>query len=62
MQHLSDLHADDSLSERIHELASKANEGELSAEERDEYEAYIDANNLMAIFQAEAKFRLNLNG
>ena len=62
MQHLSDLHADDSLSERIDELASKANEGELSAEERDEYEAYIDANNLMAILQAKAKFRLNLNG
>ena len=31
MKHLSDLHADDSLSERIDELASKANEGELSA-------------------------------
>ncbi|MBC7968218.1 MAG: hypothetical protein H7Z17_20115 [Fuerstia sp.] len=61
MQHLSDLQADDSLSDRIDELATKANEGELSAEERDEYEACIEANNLMAILQAEAQFRLKLN-
>ncbi len=62
MQHLSDLQADDSLSDRIDESASKANEGELSAEERDEYEGYIEANNLMAVLQAEAQFRLKLNG
>jgi hypothetical protein len=62
MQHLSDLHADDSVSDRIDQLASKANEGELSAEERDEYEAYIEANNLMALLHAEAQFRLKLNG
>ena len=62
MQHLSGLHADDSLSDRIDELAGKANEGELSAEERDEYEGYIEANNLMAVLQAEAQFRLKQNG
>ena len=62
VQHLSDLYVDDSLTDRIDELASKANEGELSAEERDEYEAYLEANNLIAILQAEAQFRLKLHG
>ena len=62
MRRLTQLKADSSLADRVEELAAKANEGELSAEERDEYEAYIEANNLMAILQAEARFRLQLTG
>lgn len=62
MRHLAQLQADSSLVDRVDELAGKANEGELSAEERAEYEAYIEANNLMAVLQAEARFRLQLNG
>ena len=58
VRHLADLQADPSLADRVDELASKANEGELSFEERAEYEAYIDANNLLAVLQAEARFRL----
>ena len=62
MRRLAQLQADSSLADRVDELAGKANEGELTAEERDEYEAYIEANNLMAILQAEARFRLQLTG
>ena len=62
LRHLTQLQADASLAERVDELAGKANEGELSAEERGEYEAYIEANNLLAVLQAEARFRLQLHG
>jgi len=62
MLRLTQLKADPSLADRVEELAAKANEGERWAEERDEYEAYIEANNLMAILQAEARFRLQLTG
>ena len=55
---LADLQGDPSLEDRIAELAGKANEGELSLADREEYEAYIEANNLLAILQAEARFRL----
>jgi hypothetical protein len=57
-QQLAELHTDASLAERLKELAEKANEGELSAADRAEYEAYIEANNLLAALQAEARFRL----
>ncbi len=56
---LADLHADPGLAERLSELASKANEGELTEGERAEYEAYIEANNHLAALQAEARFRLS---
>jgi len=46
----------------LEELAEKANEGELSAAERAEYEAYIEANNLLAVLQAEARYRLSQIG
>ncbi len=62
MRRLAQLQADPLLSDRVDELAAKANEGELTGEERDEYEAYIEANNLMAILQAEARFRLQHTG
>ena len=59
MRRLAQLQVDPSLADRVDELAAKSNEGELTGEERDEYEAYIEANNLMAILQAEARFRFN---
>jgi hypothetical protein len=58
---LADLEADAALAERVAELAVKANEGELSAGDREEYEAYIEANNLLAILQAEARYILAQN-
>ena len=30
----------------------------MTAEEREEYDSYIDANNWLTILQAEARFRL----
>jgi len=57
-QKLAQLQCDSSTAERITELAEKSNEGELSAGERAEYEAYIDANNLLGVLRAEARFHL----
>ena len=46
---------DAALQQRIEELARKANEGELTPEERAEYEGYVRANKFMAILQAKAR-------
>ena len=59
---LADLQADPALEDRVAELADKANEGELAPSERAEYEAYIEANNLLAVLQSEARFRLGNRG
>jgi hypothetical protein len=56
---LAELQGDPTLADRLAELAAKANDGELSESERAEYEAYIEANNLLAVLQAEARFRLS---
>ena len=50
-----DFHADEELQRRIEELAEKANEGDLSDEERAEYEGYAAANRFIAVFQAKAR-------
>ena len=55
---LSQLQGDPSLAERLAELGEKANDDELTPLERAEYEGYIEANNLLAVLQAEARFRL----
>lgn len=56
---LAELQADASLDDRLTELAAKANEDELSEIERAEYEGYIEANNLLAVLQAEARLHLS---
>jgi hypothetical protein len=56
---LAEMQADPQLAARIEILADKANEGQLSPEERAEYEGYINANYFLATLQAEARFRLN---
>ena len=55
---IADYHADASLQARIEELASKANEGELTDDERAEYEGYAQANKFVAVLQAQARRRL----
>lgn len=62
IRQLAELQGDRALNERLEELADKANEGELSKAERAEYEAYIEANDLLAVLQAEAKFFLSPDG
>lgn len=45
---------DAGLERRIEELAAKSTEGELTAEERAEYEGYVRANKFVAILRREA--------
>ena len=49
------LKASDALIARLDMLGDKANEGHLTPEERQEYKAYIDANDVLAILQAKAR-------
>ncbi|NLY02005.1 MAG: hypothetical protein GXY83_38470 [Rhodopirellula sp.] len=52
---LARAEADEELQQRIEELACKANEGTLTPEERSEYEAYVDAGDIVATLQAVAR-------
>jgi len=54
-QSIVSFQGDDSIRNRIEELAEKATEGMLTGEERSEYEGYVRANKFMAIFQAKAR-------
>ena len=47
---------------RIDELAAKANAGQLNAEERADYEAYIEALDLLGIVKAKARLSLAQRG
>jgi hypothetical protein len=53
------LQADARTQARVDELAEKANEGTLSAEERAEYDRYRDAFHFVTILQAKARKLLN---
>ena len=57
-----DFHADDELQDRIEALARRANEGELTDEERSEYEGYAQANKFIAVLQAKARRLLASQG
>lgn len=46
---------DQSLSDRIEELAVKSTEGTLTADERDEYEGYVQANKFVATLRRQAR-------
>ena len=50
-----DFHGDEDLQRRIEELAGKANEGELTDDERAEYQGYAQANKFIAVLQAKAR-------
>jgi len=50
-----DFHADEELQARIEDLARKANEGELTDDERSEYAGYAQANKFIAVLQAKAR-------
>ncbi len=49
------LRADPDLQARMDELAEKCNEGQLTPEEREEYETSIRFANYLAIIQAKAR-------
>ncbi|MEQ8849033.1 hypothetical protein [Botrimarina sp.] len=49
------MRADDAVQNRIDHLAEKCNEGLLSEEEQREYDAYIQAIDLISIVQSKAR-------
>ena len=54
-QRLVEYRGDPTLQSRIEELAGLSKEGELSEQERAEYEGYVRANKFVAILQAKAR-------
>ncbi len=55
---LVDFRADAATQARIEELATKCNEGELTAKERREYESFVRAIHLISILQSKARTAL----
>jgi hypothetical protein len=58
-QCVADYQGDEQLEQHIESLARKANAGELSPDEHEEYAAYIRAGNILATMQAVARRTLN---
>jgi hypothetical protein len=56
------LKADRKIQARVTKLADKCNEGELTPEERREYEMYLMANHFIAILKARARILLARKG
>lgn len=56
-----EMRADDDVQRRIDELADKCTEGELTDEERQEYDAYIQAIDFISIMQSKARQVLQRN-
>jgi len=56
------LSIDPAIQARVEVLAERANEGELTPEERSEYLSYIEAADFLAIFKLKARRRLETNG
>ncbi len=52
---LTDLRADAATQARLDELAEKNASATISAEERAEYDAMVDAGNVIAVLQAKAR-------
>ena len=53
-----DLRINPQLQEKLDALADKANQGTISAEERDEYAEYVEGLDLIAIFKMKARAAL----
>ena len=52
---LVEVRADPELQERLDTFADKCTEGELTAEERAEYESYVRAIGVISVLQAKAR-------
>jgi hypothetical protein len=61
-QKILGLKADRKMQARVTKLADKCNEGELTAAERREYETYLLANHIVAVFKAQARILLGRKG
>ena len=49
------LRVDPTVQARLEELADKCTEGQLSGDERTEYETYVQALEFIAVLQAQAR-------
>jgi hypothetical protein len=56
---LIEIKVDRKVQKRIDKLAAKCNEGKLNPDERDEYESFVTAGELIAILQAKARLRMS---
>ena len=54
-QKIAELRATPEAQARIDELADKCNKGEITPEEAAEYDSYVDAIDLIAVLQAQAR-------
>jgi hypothetical protein len=52
---IANLRADPELQAKMEHLARRCTEGELTPEEKAEYDAFVCANNVIAILQAKAR-------
>ena len=57
---LARLRLSPKLAARVNRLAGKANEGHLTPREREEYQSYINASELLALIQLRARLKLQL--
>ena len=57
---LAKLRLNPKMQARVKRLAGKANEGELTRREREEYQSYIQASELLALIQLRARLKLRL--
>jgi len=57
-QKLMAIKADRKTQARVARLAEKCNEGELTPDERHEYQLYVMANHVIAVLKAKARIRL----
>ena len=59
-QRVVELRVSESVQDRVAALAQRANEGRLSPDERNEYEAVVNAEDLISILQHKALRHLSL--
>ena len=57
---LAGLRLNPKLAARVDRLAGRANDGELTPRERDEYQSYIQTSELLALIQLRASAKLGL--
>jgi hypothetical protein len=55
---IANMRADDAVQARIDYLADRANEGSLTPGEEEEYAAYLQAIDVIAVLQAKARSQL----
>ncbi|MDA1051611.1 MAG: hypothetical protein O3C40_14170 [Planctomycetota bacterium] len=62
-QRIVDVRVDDPLTmERLEYLREKANEGTLSEADREEYEDFVEANDVLTLLKDKARSVLGQNG